>query len=529
MDSASIRFDPLSKGWSLPKKEFVFRTLRCWLFAATASFSFGSTPNQLTADSVLRTPNLQIAPAHGNLEIRLQTHLTSYSSRAGTPFQSVVIRSFEINGQVLIPMDSIVSGHVVKNKSVGMGFWRDRASLTLAFDEYTAPNGRVYPLDAKLVSLDNALERVNSKGEIKGIIAASNPNNFIFGVWGVPSMDQFSRSLIGLTGAANQIYTKLAIGPIGAVGILGLRCALLKFPEPEIHLPPGADMTLAVTVTPDDLANASNNIEQPANYRPSPALSAWLQSAPYSVQKRNGDTAGDVINVALVGSRQEVQNAFRQAGWTQADPNTYRNYSHMWGSYNAMTLYPSAPVSMMLYEGNAPAMVFEKSFDSIAKRHHIRIWHANTVDGEDIWVGAATHDTGIGFKLRTARFTHKIDSDIDTERTKVATDLIFAGCSESAGWVDRPNFAANPESNVSTDGSVEVLALQTCSNQPPSPDSPVPARPGNKASRLTRRIVLEARNYIWRENAYYLGYEIMRYKMAHSGTSPSAEQSFTGR
>ena len=313
-------------------KEYVSRTLRFGLFAATASLLFSAPPKRLVADSSLVASNAPPAPAHGNLEIRLQTHLTSYSSRAGTRFQSVVIRSFEVNGQVVIPMDSVVSGHVVKAKSVGMGFWRDRASLTLAFDEYTAPNGRVYPLDAKLVSLDNALERVNNKGEIRGIIAASNPNNFIFGVWGVPSMDQFSRSLIGLTGAANQIYTKLAIGPIGAVGLLGLRCALLKFPEPEIRLPPGADMTLAVTVKPSDLANAPSEVYQPSDYHPSPALSTWLQSAPYDVRKRNGDAAGDVINVALVGSQQQVEDAFRNAGWTKADPQTYRNYSHMWGA-----------------------------------------------------------------------------------------------------------------------------------------------------------------------------------------------------
>jgi hypothetical protein len=494
-----------------------------WLFAATSAVSFCMPPNRLAASSSIASPSEPVP----NLEVRLQTHLTSYSSRAGTRFQCVVIRSFEINGQVLIPMGSIVSGHVVKAKSVGMGFWRDRAGLTLAFDEYTAPNGRVYPLDAKLLSIDNALERVTSKGEIRGIIAASNPNNFIFGVWGVPSMDQFSRSLIGLTGAANQLYAKFALGPIGAVGLLGLRCALIKFPEPEIHLPPGADMTLAVTVTPSDLVNAAENPETPANYRPSPALSTWLENAPYAVEKRNGNTAADVINVALVGSREQVENAFRKAGWIQADPNTYRNFSHVWGSYNAMTLYPSAPVSTLLYQGSTPAMVFEKSFDSLAKRHHIRIWHASMVDGEDIWLGAATHDSGIGFKVRSAKFTHKIDAHIDTERTKVATDLVFVGCSESAAWVNRPDFTPNADSTVATDGAVEVLALQTCSDQPAAPDSPVPGRPGNKATRLTRRIVLEARNYIWRENAYYLGYEIFHYKMAHSGTEP--EQGFSGR
>jgi hypothetical protein len=501
------------------KRKSAARVLFAWLFAATSFNSFGAPPNRPTSNSPI--------PA-SSLEIRLQTHLTSYASHSGSRFQCIVIRSLQVDGEVLIPMGSIVSGHVVKAKSVGLGLWRDRASLTLAFDEYTTPNGRAFPLEAKLTSLDNANEQVTSKGVIKGIIAASNPNNFIFGVWGVPSMDQFSRSLIGLTGASNQLYAKFALGPIGAVGLLGLRCALFRFPEPEIHLPPGADMTLAVNISPADLANATGDSNTAANDRPSSELSDWLRNTPYNIEKRNGAPAGDVINVALIGSREEVAKAFQDAGWTAADPNTYRNYSHMYGAFNGMRVYSAAPVSTLLYEGVTPDMVFEKSLNSIAKRHHIRIWHTRMVDGQDIWLGAATHDSGIAFKFRSASFTHKIDSQIDVERTKIVTDLVFAGCSENAWRIDRPDYTSNRGSVIATDGAVEVLALHTCSNPAVFLDLPVPAPPGNKASRLTRRIVMEARNYIWRENAYYLGYEIVRYKLA-SRSNTASEQSFAAR
>ena len=503
----------------MSRKKSVARALSLWLFAALPSLSLGAPPNRLAASlSVSNQPGL---------EVRLQTHLTSYGLRPGSPFQCVVIRPFEVNGQVLIPLGSIVSGHVAKVKSVGMGFLRDRAMLELSFDEYTMPNGRVFPLNAKLTSIDNANERVTSKGQIRGVIAASNPNNFIFGVWNRPSVDQFSRSLIGLTGASNQLYAKFALGPISAVGLLALRCALFKFPEPEIHIPPGADMTLAVHVIPADLANVAGNSELPGNYRPSTVLTDWLQNAPYGIIKRSGEVAGDVINVALVGSREELEDAFQAAGWTPADANTYLNYSRMWSSFNAMQVYSSAPVSTLLYGGTLPALVFEKSLNSIAKRHHIRIWRAGVVDGQEIWLGAATHDNGIAFKFRSVSLTHTIDAHIDTERTKVATDLIFAGCSEAAAWVDRPNFTVNPESVISTDGAVEVLALQPCVSSTATVASALPGRPGNKATRLTRRIVLETRNYIWRENAYYLGYQLVRRKFA-SRSGSASEQGFFG-
>ncbi len=63
-----------------------------------------------------------------------------------------------------------------------------------------------------------------------------------------------------------------------------------------------------------------------------------------------------------------------------------------------MSGYSTAPVSTLLYQDAEPTVVFQKSFNTIAKRHHIRIWRAGDFEGNEVWLGAATHDAGVGFQ-----------------------------------------------------------------------------------------------------------------------------------
>lgn len=57
------------------------------------------------------------------------------------------------------------------------------------------------------------------------------------------------------------------------------------------------------------------------------------------------------------------------------------------------TGYSSAPASLLLSEGRPPDMLFQKSLDTFAKRHHVRVWKlAQTYNGQEVWVGAATQD-----------------------------------------------------------------------------------------------------------------------------------------
>src|SRR5260370_11031298 len=132
-------------------------------------------------------------------------------------------------------------------------------------------------------------------------------------------------------------------------------------------------------------------------------------------------------------------------------------------AYNSMTGYPTAPVSKMLYQGEEPGAVFEKSLNTITKRHHIRIWRAGEFEGSEVWLGAATHDAGVGFHSDSLTITHKIDPQTDNERSKVVSDIDFAGCSERVSYVDRPREAKlAPARGTRTDGGLAVIWLRSC-------------------------------------------------------------------
>jgi hypothetical protein len=71
-----------------------------------------------------------------------------------------------------------------------------------------------------------------------------------------------------------------------------------------------------------------------------------------------------------------------------------------------------------------------------ASRHHLRIWRAPfEAGGSMLWVGAATHDIGFERDQRNRGITHKIDPDIDQERTYVEQTLTQTGFVDSFTYV----------------------------------------------------------------------------------------------
>ncbi len=438
------------------------------------------------------------------LQARLQTHLTSYSSKPGAPFRCIVIAPFAINGEVLIPQGSTVYGVVRKAKAVRLGLYRERASLDLQFERYETPDGESFLFSGKLAAIENAREEVTPEGSIRGIIAANNPNQIINGIWKTPGPGVFFRSISGLTGLSAEIMEKYQFSPLGPAIRIGLRCAILQFPEPEIHLPPGTDLQIFVdqkrTLFAPQMPESS--VEAPVD------LTSWLAAQPSTVEDTKGRTASDVINVMFVGSQQELFNAFTVSGWFLADHRTSRTLTRSFLAFNRMAAYSAAPFSPLTYRGRMPDLAFEKSLDTVSKRHHIRIWRVGTYQDRDVWLGAATHDTGLRFNRFTFLPTHAIDYRVDAERSKVGVDLQFAGCSEPVMYSSRDLPYAPP---VQTDGRVAVLELQSCSARPDVDLEPAPREPGNRASRLVRRVVLEARSYVMRENMYYWSFQLARH------------------
>jgi hypothetical protein len=455
-----------------------------------------------TAHATLSQPD-----GEAKLQVRLLNHITSSSSPPGTPFRCAVIAPFGSQGAVLIPKGSLIYGTVRRTVSVKLGLLHERASIDLNFSAYERPDGRRLPMTAKLASIDNAREEVSRTGEIKGVLAtADRPDGLVNGIWDRPTLSLLYRPLEGLTGLGREMLERFPMGPAAPAVVLGLRCLILRFPEPEIHLVPGTDFQLSVDQSRSEFIREA----APEPLRAQPEWNNWIAGRPLDTEKPNGHQAADLVNLAFIGSRQELIDAFSAAGWHTAESRSFRSFRHVYAAFDEKKGYDQAPVSRLLYQGHEPDLVFEKSFDTIAKRHHIRIWNAGVFENADVWVGAATHDVGIGFDAKLFPFRHAIDLNLDSERQKIVIDLVYSGCSSDPAYADSGETAHDQKPGAAvTDGRIAILTMQSCLSPREIPDD-APLPPGNKASRFARRVILEARDYVFRENAYFLGYELVR-------------------
>jgi len=133
----------------------------------------------------------------------------------------------------------------------------------------------------------------------------------------------------------------------------------------------------------------------------------------------------DPLNVALVGTREEIADAMRAAGWTEADKITFRSGLRDAGSILFDRPYASAPVSTHYLFGRPQDLAFERVVGkSPRRRHHVRLWQAGSDTlGRPLWIGAATYDRSLGLSRYTGEVMHHIDPRVDFEREKLFGDL----------------------------------------------------------------------------------------------------------
>lgn len=135
---------------------------------------------------------------------------------------------------------------------------------------------------------------------------------------------------------------------------------------------------------------------------------------------------GDPLNIAIIGSEDEVLNAFLLAGWLSADPITFSSSRKIVWSVLAKKSYPTAPVSPLYLFKRKQDLAFERELGNSAKqRHHVRFWKTEILDplNRPLWIGAATFDYSIGLNHYTGQVTHRISPRIDDERDKILQDL----------------------------------------------------------------------------------------------------------
>jgi hypothetical protein len=141
---------------------------------------------------------------------------------------------------------------------------------------------------------------------------------------------------------------------------------------------------------------------------------------------------GDPVNVALIGTLQQLRAAFAALGWSEADR---LSLASSWGMIRAFVFnspYPSVPFSTLYLFGRGQDIGFQKAIDnSPRKRHHIRFWALSLTRARDtwgaadfwlntkrppdneraLWVGAGTRDTGLPyFRSSTPRARIRMQS-----------------------------------------------------------------------------------------------------------------------
>jgi hypothetical protein len=153
---------------------------------------------------------------------------------------------------------------------------------------------------------------------------------------------------------------------------------------------------------------------------------------PRRVADKSGNS-GDMINLLIIGSQAAVEKIFARAGWVQVDTSVNESILNGVLATISKESYLTMPMSE-LYLFRRPqdyGWAHAEPIQVVASRHHLRLWKAPfTVDGNVVWLGAATHDIGFARDDRSnnlTSITHKIDPDVDLEQGYVQKTLTDTG------------------------------------------------------------------------------------------------------
>jgi hypothetical protein len=139
---------------------------------------------------------------------------------------------------------------------------------------------------------------------------------------------------------------------------------------------------------------------------------------------------GDPVNVALIGTEEELLASMLAADWYVADALGLRANLKIAAATVLKRPYDDAPVSDLFLFDRKQDVAFEQPVgDDPRQRHHIRFWRAKRTDfdGRPIWIGAGTYDESVGLSRTTGQITHHVAEDVDTERDHVVATLQKAG------------------------------------------------------------------------------------------------------
>ncbi len=440
----------------------------------------------LLAGLVAAWPLRAAESAPVRVEARLLTPITTYSTRTGSTFEAAVTTPLcGLEGE--LPEGTVIRGSVSHLHRVGLGFLHETASLRLEFSTIHFADGGDYAVDAHLASIDNARERVDSHGTIHGERATSTLSN------------RFSERL-----------AFLAMGhPMAMIPLFAIESGFFRFPDPEIHYRRGTEFNLDVRF-PEGMGEVSACEAAPMDLSLDDRLELdrIVDELPYWSYSKRQRQPIDLVNLMFVGSQESLERAFNGAGWTGSRPNSMRNGMGAIRAIVESHEFSDAPMRTLMLDGHEPALRLQKSLNTFEMRHHMRIWARDDEwRGRQLWASAATQDIGTTFSFHPFGFTHQIQVEVDRERDKVVSDLVYTGCVDSVTYVQRPESLRQSgfvyRRGVSSDSRVAVVSLNAC--EQPRLDlvgGPEPAGPRTLV-KFVRRVTLTARNHFLRDNWYW--------------------------
>ncbi len=128
---------------------------------------------------------------------------------------------------------------------------------------------------------------------------------------------------------------------------------------------------------------------------------------------------GDPLNIALIGTRQDLMKIMVAAKWYPADPLSFKSCLEIAEATVLKHPYDQAPVSSLYLFGRKEDLAFEQPVgNNPRERHHVRFWLAEKTDAlnRPLWIGSAVFDQHVGISRTTGQITHVTAADVDTER-----------------------------------------------------------------------------------------------------------------
>jgi hypothetical protein len=155
------------------------------------------------------------------------------------------------------------------------------------------------------------------------------------------------------------------------------------------------------------------------------------------VTQTGSDIPGDPLNIALIGTEEEVIRALTAARWNPANALTFRSSVRIVVDTVLRKPDDQAPVSNLYLFGRKEDLAFEKPVGNSPKqRHHVRFWKlARTYDDRPAWIGSAAYDIGVELSRTTGQVTHHISPEVDAERDLLVADLTKA-IHAQVEWLD---------------------------------------------------------------------------------------------